>query len=178
MRGHARVLLAVLLPLVLIAAGCADDGAGVRSGNAGSGSGSGSGVAAGAASCEPVGDPSTADTTVTVALNEWDITPDRSSVKAGAIAFDAENEGAMPHELLIVRADSVDALPTNDSGGFDESGFPEDDIIGEIHPFPAGEDCTGVFDLEPGSYVLLCNITEGELNHFAKGMATTFTVTG
>ncbi len=188
MRGTARTLLAVLLPLALLVAGCGDDGAGVRSGNTGSGSGagSGSGVSSGsdtgseqaAAACEPVGDPASADTTVTLSLDEWSIQPSRDSVPAGAIAFDAENDGTMPHEVVVVKADSPDALPTTDNGGFDEGAIPDDQLIGEIEPFPAGQDCTGVFDLQPGSYVLLCNISEGDLNHFAKGMVATFTVTG
>ncbi len=70
---------------------------------------------------------------------------------------------------------------TDDDGGVDESQIPEEDLIGEIEEFPSGEQRTATFELDAGTYVLFCNITETEADgtiesHFAKGMATTFTV--
>jgi hypothetical protein len=47
-------------------------------------------------------------------------------------------------------------------------------------PSRAGDTCNGTFDLEPGDYVLFCNLVheeEGEIeNHFQLGMRTEFTV--
>ena len=99
------------------------------------------------------------------------------------MALEADNGGDEPHELVVVRADGVGAIPTNDDGSVDEEAIPAEDLIGEVEPFPAGETCTGVFDLAPGDYVLFCAIVETEPDgtvedHFANGMATTISVAG
>lgn len=122
-----------------------------------------------------------ADADVTVLLSEWIVEPTPPSVGADGVTFLADNQGGDTHELVIVRADDLSDLPTDENGAVDESQIPEADFIGEIEEFPSGEQRTGSFDLEPGTYVLLCNITEveddGEVeSHFAEGMATTFTV--
>ena len=63
-----------------------------------------------------------------------------------------------------------------------EDKLPEDSLGGDIEEFPAGESCNGTFTLDPGAYVLLCNLTEREgtktVAHLAKGMAVPFQVTG
>ena len=196
-RGRAPLLVAVMAALVLAACGD-DDGASVRdlggsatsgsgsgsgSGSAsGSGSGSGSGSASGVAQCEPVGDASTADVTVDVTLDEWSISASETEVPAGTITFAATNNGADAHEVVVVLADDVDSLPTTDDGIVDEEQLPDGTFIGEIEAFPSGEECTGTFDLEPGTYALFCNILEeeeGELeNHYELGMRTEIEVTG
>lgn len=193
-----RRALAVLAIGGLVAlTGCSDedDGAEVRnvgeedggsasgseSGSA-SGSGSGSGSASGSAvACAPVGDPAAADTTIDVELDEWSVTAP-TSVAAGAVHLAAANVGDEPHEVVVVQADSIEALPALDGEGVDEAQLPDGALLGEIEAFPAGETCDGVFDLTPGTYVLFCNIVEeedGEIeDHFALGMATTLTVEG
>ena len=45
--------------------------------------------------------------------------------------------------------------------------------IGEVEDVQPGESTTLVLTLEPGSYVLLCNLPK----HFERGMATEFQVT-
>lgn len=177
--------------LVLAACGGSDDGADVRtvggtdadasaSGNAASASGPASGSLADVA-CEPVGDLDDADTVVATTLDEWSISPETQEVAAGAVGFDVTNAGEEPHELVVVRAASVGDLPTDEDGAFDEDAVEEGAVIGEIEAFPAGEDCSGVFDLEPAEYVLLCNLVEqedGEVeSHFDLGMHIEFDVT-
>ena len=115
---------------------------------------------------------------VTVDLSEWAVSPDTNTVRAGEVYFLANNIGPDdPHELVIIRTDlAPGALPVN------EGVVPEDqvDFIGEIEQFTPGTSASGVFDLEPGNYVLLCNIAEieeGELeSHYELGMRTSFTV--
>lgn len=196
-QGRAPLLVAVAVLAMVVLAACGDDdGASVRDlgGSASSGSGSGSGSASGSGSgsgsasgsavahCEPVGDASSADTTVAVTLDEWSIEVAESEVPAGTITFAATNSGEDAHEVVIVRSDDVDSLPTTGDGIVDEEQLTEGTFIGEIEAFPSGEDCTGTFDLEPGTYALFCNILEseeGELeNHFELGMRTEIDVTG
>lgn len=188
--GRRALLVGALVMVVMVAAACGnDDGAGVRNiGGSGSGSGSASGsasasgsssgshVASGTAECHDVGDASSAETEVHVNLDEWSVVPEVESIEAGTIHFEAINIGEEEHELVIVKADSADDLPLDDDESADEEQLPGGAFIGEIEAFPAGEECNGTFDLAPGSYVLFCNLVDGDENHFQLGMRTEFEV--
>jgi hypothetical protein len=120
-------------------------------------------------------------TDVTVALSEWKVSPTSSQVAAGIVSFVAENTGKEEHELVLVKADSADALPRDADGAMDEAKLPEGALVGEIEPMAAGQLCQGNFPLEAGRYVLLCNVVDKEADgvvesHFAEGMHTPFTV--
>ncbi len=124
------------------------------------------------------------DSSLTVELSEWAVTPEVSSIDAGEIEIIADNVGGEPHELVIVKGVSVDDLPFNaETGKVVEDDLPEGSFIGEIEEFEGGEKMSQTFDLEAGEYVFFCNLAEieedGELeSHFAEGMVTTFTVNG
>ncbi|MBI2170153.1 MAG: hypothetical protein HYU28_11750 [Actinobacteria bacterium] len=207
MSKHLKILLALGAVLTLVGAACGkDDGGEVReveseseSGSASaSGTGSGSESGTGSASASGTGSgteaaeeaecvtedavETPADTEVEVEFTEWAVEPAVAEVAAGAVEFKAENKGVEPHELVIVKAESVESLPVADDGSMDEEGLEAGALIGEIEPFAGGQTCEGTFALEAGSYVLLCNIVEEEENgeieaHFKEGMFTTFTVT-
>lgn len=137
--------------------------------------------------------------TANVTLQEWTVIPAQDSVQAGSVTFDVTNEGPdHPHELVIVRTDlDPGALPTTHEGGVDEDGEGIE-VIGEIEEFPPGETREATFDLEPGSYVLVCNVVaiagehgagheeeeemegEGDMEemeiHYQLGMRASFTV--
>lgn len=162
----------------LVACGSDDDGETVRDTDSPSGSASASGEAV----CDPFGNAADADATVNVTLSEWAITTDATAVPAGTIHFAIENAGAEVHEVVVVRADSVDDLPLDDDGAFVESEFPEADFLGEVEGFPSGQTCDGTFAMTAGNYVLLCNLVEeeagGEIEaHLHEGMAVALTVT-
>lgn len=107
--------------------------------------------------------------TVDVTLQEWAIIPAQTSVEAGPVSFNVENTGPdHPHELLVIRTDlAPDALPTTHEGAVDEEGEGIE-IIGEIEEFPPGETRQATFDLEPGSYVLVCNVLAEAGEHGAE----------
>lgn len=155
---------------------------GTKTGSAsGTHTGSGSATEA-AAGCEPVGDQQAADTSVGVALDEWSIRSTPTEVGTGTVAFDTSNVGEEPHEFVVIRTDTpAGELPTDADGAVDENAI-DGEVIGEIEPYPAGEDCAGTFDLEPGNYAFVCNIVEredGEVEaHYQLGMRADFTVTG
>jgi hypothetical protein len=115
---------------------------------------------------------------VDVVLQEWSVRPSTQTVRAGEVYFLADNQGPDdPHELVIVKSDlTPDRLPVKDGK------VPEDQVnfIGEIEAFAPKSKASGVFNLQPGRYVLLCNIAEiegGTLeSHFQLGMRTTLTV--
>ncbi|PZN07611.1 MAG: hypothetical protein DIU69_11360 [Bacillota bacterium] len=115
---------------------------------------------------------------VDATLKEWAIEVSPAKVKAGKVYFLVDNVGPRaPHELVIVRTDRpADRLPVVDGK------VPEDqvEIIGEVEAFAPGTKASGVFDLEPGRYVLICNIVTREdgrlISHYQEGMYATFTV--
>jgi uncharacterized cupredoxin-like copper-binding protein len=117
-------------------------------------------------------------TQLDVTLMEWAITARASTVPAGDVYFLVENDGPEDaHEFVVIKTDlAADALPVEDGR------VPEDDVdlLGEIEPFAVGSTGSLSLDLEPGSYVLICNIAHeehGELeSHYELGMRTTLTV--
>lgn len=181
-RATALVAVPTLAVLALVAGCSKDDGGSVRESGSSSGSSSGSGAASGsgsaAADCT---DEATGDATVEAKVGEWFITPDPTSVPAGSVVIRGENTGTMAHEILVVKAASRSDLPLKEDGSLDESKLPEGAVIGEVEGIPAGKTCSAAFDLEPGSYLLLCNIVE-EMDgmtevHLKQGMIAPLTVT-
>ena len=53
-----------------------------------------------------------------------------------------------------------------------------DDEVGRIFDFVANTSCTARFDLEPGTYALICNLVDdGFSPHYPQGMYAELTVT-
>ena len=135
---------------------------------------------------EPASEPGTAsevagDVDLHVLLSEWIVEPTPAAVVAGSVVVEADDQGGDEHELVIIRADDPADLPTDADGAVDEAGIAEDDFIGEIEELEPGSNEQATFELEPGTYVLMCNITETEddgevVSHFAEGMSATLTV--
>ncbi|MGE3960199.1 MAG: hypothetical protein AB7F65_00790 [Dehalococcoidia bacterium] len=179
MRVRQRLPLALLVPAVLLGAACSEDtdeeptATGTMTTATATATGTGT-VAAGVVEEAPEGAAE-----VSVVLREWAIEPAESSVPAGEVYFLAQNEGPDDaHELVIIRSDApVDELPTDDRGF-----VPEDQVefIGEIEAFAPGSSASGVFTLESGRYILICNIVEREdgewESHYLEGMRVEFTV--
>ncbi len=109
-----------------------------------------------------------AATTISVALEDFTLTPDAATASHGEITFAAQNLGSTPHELLVVRTDlAPDALPAN--GEVDETDL---EIVVRLSDIEAGMSVAGVVELEPGDYVLLCNVP----GHYTLGMNAAFTL--
>lgn len=118
--------------------------------------------------------PSPSPMTVQATLREWTIKLNASSVPAGKITFQVANQGAVEHELVILR---TDVAPTALAMNAAEPGTAEEDStevkdVGEIDAVTPGTSKTAVFDLAPGKYVLICN----EASHYQAGMETAFEV--
>jgi uncharacterized cupredoxin-like copper-binding protein len=157
-----------------------EDGTGSGSGSgSASGTGSGSASASGEPIEEGVVEDKPADATqVDVTLREWEVSVTETMVSAGKIYFLVENAGPEDaHEFVVVRTDlDPGALPVVDGK------VPEDeiDLVDEIEPFTPGSSASLTLTLEPGHYVLLCNIAEVEdgvlESHYQLGMRTGFAV--
>jgi hypothetical protein len=123
-----------------------------------------------------------AATTLDYELNEFSFTGP-ASAPTGQVGFQLTNIGRANHELAIVRGDSYEALPKNEHGTVDEAKLAAGAKIGEVGRFPGGgQTCSGVFDLDPGNYVLICNIEFQNgpqvVSHAGRGMVQSFQVTG
>ncbi len=121
-------------------------------------------------------------TVVGVRLLEFSVIPDASSVAAGDVTFEATNEGAINHELAIVRTDLQPGdLPTLGDGSVDEADAGIE-VIGRTAELESGGTGSQTFTLEAGSYVLICNLVTTQEGadpdiHYTLGMRLAFDVT-
>jgi uncharacterized cupredoxin-like copper-binding protein len=108
---------------------------------------------------------------VDATVKDFDISLDETDVPAGEVTFDIHNDGPSTHEFVVVKTDADPAgLPLNEAG--DEVDEEQLDAVGEQEDIEAGSDTTLSLNLEPGSYVVICNIT----GHYEQGMHAAFTV--
>jgi uncharacterized cupredoxin-like copper-binding protein len=109
---------------------------------------------------------------IQVRLKSFAIELSNNTVKAGPVAFQASNTAPDAiHEMLVVKTDQApDSLPYDTT----ESKIPEDKIqsLGEVSELEAGKDGALILNLQPGKYLLFCNIA----THFKSGMVTSLTV--
>ena len=93
-------------------------------------------------------------TTVRAKLIEYKIKLSRKSADAGCVTFKVVNQGVEDHELVVTKAKRARDLPEQD-------GIVEEDqitIIGETEEIATTKRKTLTVDLEPGKYVLFCNL--------------------
>ncbi len=112
---------------------------------------------------------------VTVILKDFSVHPNSTQARAGRLTFEAVNEGMSTHELVILRTDlSLTDLPrkeAKDQAGIMTEYLVDEDhaqieIIDEIEEFLSGTSQKKTISLDPGRYVLFCNIP----GHYDKGM--------
>lgn len=111
-------------------------------------------------------------TTVAVELAEYTVAADPAEASSGDVTFAVSNVGTLVHEFVVIAtASAPDALPTDEAGDVDETAEGIDVVV-EIEDLAAegADDLT--IALEPGPYVLICNIP----THYGLGMRTGFTV--
>ena len=119
---------------------------------------------------------------VDIVLKEWAVEPSVDTLPEGPIVFNTKNEGPdEDHELVVIRTDfAPDALPTKGNGSVDQGGSGLD-VKGEVRKIEPNDDNSGSYTLDPGKYVLICNLVSDvdgqDTAHYAKGMYAAFTVT-
>ena len=112
---------------------------------------------------------------------EWEIKLSSTNLKAGAITFNVTNNGDKEHEFIIRKTDlKSDSLVKNAAGEVIEDD-PSLTPVG--NPSELGKIASGSSDrtitvtLQPGHYVIFCNLHVADLLHYQKGMHVDFTVT-
>ncbi len=110
---------------------------------------------------------------VHVTLDEWSITSahgEAFELDAGEMVFEIHNDGAAPHDLMVIKTDlAPDALPIVD-GVVDQEAAGE--VIGGVDPIAGGEIYVEEYSLDAGSYVMVCTIP----GHYQQGMSAELTV--
>jgi uncharacterized cupredoxin-like copper-binding protein len=151
-------LIALLVAGILVAAGCGED----RGESSTSTSTNGTGTTA----TEPTTTTSDAESgnAIEVGLNEWKVIVEAPSVGAGEVKLEGENEGKVDHELVVLKTDTKAADLKVDGAVAEEEG----ENLGEASDIAPGEKGEVEVDLEPGHYILLCNLP----GHYQQGMHT------
>jgi uncharacterized cupredoxin-like copper-binding protein len=117
--------------------------------------------------CAPV---SSGGQQVTVDLVDFGITARPDAVSSGAIDLVIVNDGAIVHELEIFSGvDAGQTLKASNSVA-DTTNL---DLIDEVEDILPSATAKLVVDLEPGTYLVICNLP----GHYEQGMSTYVTVT-
>jgi uncharacterized cupredoxin-like copper-binding protein len=114
------------------------------------------------------------DNATPVTLSEWAITTADGGalpeLRPGRVALRVHNAGKAPHEIIILKTKlDATALPMR-GGRIDEKAAGK--VYGAVHVPVSGDTQNAAFQLRPGTYVFLCNIS----GHFVAGMHTAVTV--
>ena len=116
--------------------------------------------------------PAAAHSDVAVTLKEFGVVATPASALAGHVTFAVQNAGAIPHEFVVVKSDlAPDALPQVNQNLVDVAQVR---VVAKTEPFDSGKKQELTAELQPGRYVLLCNVA----SHYISGMYTAFEVTG
>lgn len=114
-------------------------------------------------------------TEVDAALTTYNIALSDNSIDSGEVTFHVHNDADdLEHEFVIFRTDlPQDQLPLTEEGVVDENGAGVT-AVDEVEVQP-GESQDLTVTLDPGNYVIICNIDSDEM-HYQHGMHTALTV--
>ncbi|MBM4443379.1 MAG: cytochrome C oxidase subunit IV family protein [Candidatus Rokubacteria bacterium] len=105
---------------------------------------------------------------VKVTVKEFEVAAP-AEVAAGAVKFDLDNAGAVPHNLRVIKSTQApNALPVA-AGAADESKLQ---VVAKTADINGGAKTSVTARLEPGQYLLICNVP----GHYQLGMTTRITV--
>jgi uncharacterized cupredoxin-like copper-binding protein len=109
---------------------------------------------------------------VSVTLDEFSVRADPARVKAGEKTFDVRNTGSVKHDFLILATErDADDLPIR-KGSVVDTDARGIEVVEHIHTIEAGAEKSVTAELEPGPYLLICNLA----GHYSGGMRTEFEV--
>lgn len=121
-------------------------------------------------------------TVVQIGLTEWAVSVVPSKAKAGDIKFEVKNTGTETHEFVVIATDlELTKLPLGADGSVDEEAQGIK-VVDEIEDVEAGTNRSLNVKLDPGNYVLICNVVETKEDgtkemHYQMGMRAPFEVT-
>ena len=114
-------------------------------------------------SCSQAMEPLPSDVNVIVDLKDYAITLSVASVKAGTVKFGIRNNATMVHDFDVYKTDlPFDKLPID--GG--SAKVKIDGLVKQMINIAANRSTTLSADLQPGNYVIICNVA----GHYQLGM--------
>jgi uncharacterized cupredoxin-like copper-binding protein len=117
----------------------------------------------------PEGSGTAGAKTVATTITDSSLTLSPSSSEAGETTFEVSNSGGQIHELEIFEGDVAhDALPVENNVAKTD-GLELVDEVEDIAPSTTAE---LTVDLEPGNYVIVCNLP----GHYEAGLHSGFTI--
>ena len=113
---------------------------------------------------------------IDVALTTYKIAMSKTSASSGDIVFHVHNDATdLTHEFVIFKTDlPADQLPLTADNAVDEEGVGVTHVD-EVEVEP-GQASDLAVNLEPGNYVMICNINDNNEQHYMHGMYQEFTV--
>lgn len=115
------------------------------------------------------GSEKTVSSGVTANLHDFGIELSQSTFASGPITFNLSNDGPSVHEFVIVRSNLDPASLPVVNGKVEESVL---DAVDEVEDVAVGSTPQLSVNLQPGSYIVICNI----VGHYQAGMHAGFTV--
>jgi uncharacterized cupredoxin-like copper-binding protein len=110
------------------------------------------------------------DGTIVTTEKDFGIALEEASTPAGSTTFDITNDGPSTHEFAVIKTDLAEGALPVDGSTVTEGNL---DLVDEAENVAPGVGTSLTVDLEPGSYVVICNV-EG---HYGAGMHAALTVT-
>ena len=123
-------------------------------------------LAAVLAACAPV---ASGATSIPITLHDDAIELDESSIPSGRIALEILNTGALVHEVEVFSGAADGKILPVRSSVADTTGLT---LVDEVENILVESNASLVVDLEPGTYLLICNLPE----HYNNGMWSYVTV--
>lgn len=106
---------------------------------------------------------------IVVELTDYKVTPGAAILRAGETKIGLRNRGSQPHDLVVLRTElAPDKLPY-DAG---TATAQEPGLVLRTKELRAGGTAVATLTLEPGQYVLICNVA----GHYRLGMRTSLRV--
>ena len=104
-----------------------------------------------------------------VEMTDYKVITNVATVRAGETKIGVRNRGSQPHDLVVLRTDlAPDKLPY-DAG---RARAEEPGLVSRTKELRAGGTAAVTATLEPGQYVLICNVA----GHYGLGMRTALKV--
>ena len=117
----------------------------------------------------PVSNATRAAGPVSVGITDYSLNASATVFKAGVVAFVVRNEeNDSEHEFVVMKG-TFSELPKAPNGAVDEANLAAGALIGRTELIAPGDSTTATYVLEPGNYVLLCNISVGPNSHARDG---------
>ena len=117
------------------------------------------------------GGDSTTQTDIALTFSEWEISLDPVQVQAGDMTFELNNNGEVPHNLVVVKSDLPPGeLPRIDDA-VDKSKLNVEGSVGPVAPSTSLQGADGFgLALSAGKYVLFCDVVANGESHYRNGM--------